>query len=108
MELRMSRLTVCIAVCAFAAILLAQQQPKPNFSSIVASAPPDALSSAASGTCKTTTFGYLDLNGKTEDFTDQELGKMIQPALRQGYVLTIYPPTKRGIWVYQECRSAAK
>lgn len=60
------------------------------------------------GTCTSSTFGYLELNGKRTGFTDAEFGQMILPALRQGYVITIYPPTKRGIFVNQECHSAQK
>jgi hypothetical protein len=101
-------MTNAAMVCTFAAILIPQQQSKPNIGSVSGNAPTDAIAAAASGGCSTTTFGYLDLKGKTADFTDEEFGKMIQPALRQGYVLTIYPPTKRGVWVYQECRSAAR
>jgi hypothetical protein len=62
----------------------------------------------ATGSCTSTTFGYLELNGKSTDFTDAEFGQMIMSALRQGYVLTIYPPTKRGIFVNQECHPALK
>jgi hypothetical protein len=54
--------------------------------------------------CTFSTSGYLEMeNGKTLDFTDAEFGHMILPALRDGYVLTIYPPTKRGIFISQVC-----
>ena len=84
-------------------IALAQQLSKPKMTIAVSPSEP-----IATGSCTVSTSGYLDLNGKTDSFTDEEIGKMIMPALRQGYVLTIYPPTKRGIFVNQECHSNAK
>lgn len=82
--------------------LLAQDSDRPKISKLqgVPSEP------VPPGTCKASTFGHLQLNGKTADFTDAEFGKMILPALREGYILTIYPPTKSGIFINQECASA--
>lgn len=95
-------------VCCLAVMLFAQQSDSPNLVSVVPKVPADAIAAAKAGVCISTVSGYLELNGKTSSFTDEEFGKMIQPALRQGYVLTIYPPTKRGIWTYQECVPATK
>jgi hypothetical protein len=35
--------------------------------------------------------------------TKAEIGKFVDSSLRNGYVLTIYPETKRGIFVDMEC-----
>jgi len=94
---------IVIASMLAMGMTFAQQKEKNTVS--ISVLPPEPV---AGGTCKSSTFGYLDFNGKTEQFTDEELGKMIMPALRQGYVLTIYPPTKRGIFVNQECHGSRK
>ena len=83
--------------------LFAQQPQKPSIS--VSGAPNEPVQP---GTCTSSTFGYLELSGKRAGFTDEEFGKAIQSALRQGYVLTIYPPTKSGIFLNQECHGASK
>lgn len=93
---------ISIALVSVALFAVSQQTQKPLMT--ISVAPPEPI---AAGTCTSSTSGYLDLNGKTE-FTEDEFGKMILPALRQGYVLTIYPPTKRGIFINQECHSAKK
>ena len=86
---------------ALAAITLFGQD-KPRVTSIIG-VPSEPI---ATGKCTFSTSGYLEMeNGKTADFTEAELGHMILPALRDGYVLTIYPPTKRGIFVNSECHS---
>jgi hypothetical protein len=91
------------AVCGLSVVLFAQQPSKPKIT--ITGVPSEPI---AAGTCTSSTFGYLDLNGKRSDFTEAEFGKMIMPALRQGYVLTIYPPTKSGTFVNQECHGTSK
>jgi hypothetical protein len=58
-----------------------------------------------SGSCTSSTAGYIEKNGRT-DFTDAEFGQMILSALKGGYVLTLYPRTKSGIFIFQECATA--
>src|ERR1700682_5450636 len=84
--------------------MFGQEFHKPKIASIKG-VPSEPISP---GKCTFSTFGYLEDHGKTNDFTEAEFGHMILPALRDGYVLTIYPPTKRGIFVNQECHSAEK
>jgi hypothetical protein len=96
-------LMIPVVLVGIVLLAVAQQTSKPTMT--IAVSPPEPITG---GACTTSTFGYLDLNGKTSDFTEEELGKMILPALRQGYVLTIYPPTKRGIFVNQECHGSKK
>jgi hypothetical protein len=87
------------------AALAVLAQDRPRIASITA-VPSEPI---PPGKCTYSTSGYLELkDGKTKDFSDAEFGQMILPALRDGYVLTIYPPTKRGIFVNSECRSANK
>lgn len=102
MQSQVKHLAIFAALAGIVVLAVSQQTSKPTVTIVVS--PPEPI---AQGSCTTSTFGYLDLNGKTE-FTDVELGKMIMPALRQGYVLTIYPPTKRGIFVNQECHNTTK
>ena len=90
-------------VCGLTILLFAQKPQQPKIT--IVGAPSEPI---PTGTCTSSTFGYLELNGKTVEFTDAEFGQMIMPALRQGYVLTIYPPTKRGIFVNQECHNSAR
>jgi hypothetical protein len=99
-----SRSKLVLAGMIVATVLLFAQQPqKPSIS--ISVVPSDPI---PPGTCTSSTFGYVELSGRRTGFTDEEFGKAIQSALRQGYVLTIYPPTKRGIFINQECHSAAK
>jgi hypothetical protein len=85
------------------------QQPTTAILSDVTPVPPsDAASAALAGSCKFSTSGYLFLNGKDGGFSDSQVGEALMSSLRQGYVITIYPPTKRGIWLNQECRAATK
>jgi hypothetical protein len=86
-----------------AMLLFGQKLQKPSVS--VSGAPSEPI---PPGTCTSSTFGYLELGGRRAGFTDEDLGKAIQSALRQGYVLTIYPPTKSGIFLNQECHGASK
>jgi hypothetical protein len=78
-------------------------QDKPRIASVTG-VPSEPI---APGRCTYSTSGYLEMaNGKKENFTDAEFGHMILPVLRDGYVLTIYPPTKRGIFISSMCPAA--
>ena len=90
----------CLAVIVVA--LFAQDKPRIVSITGVPSEP------IATGPCTLSSSGYLEMaNGKTANFTDAEFGHMTLPALRDGYVLTIYPPTKRGIFVSSACPAAS-
>jgi|GEM_PF-3872551 len=91
-------------VCCLAILLFAQQStPTPNI--VIQGVPSEQI---PAGTCTSSTFGYVEFNGERSGFTDAEFGKAILSALRQGYVLTIYPSTKSGIFINQECHSLTK
>jgi hypothetical protein len=60
-----------------------------------------------SGNCSASRFGYLEKDGKTK-FTEAEIGKFVSSSLRDGYVLTIYPETGRGMFVDMECTADSK
>ena len=97
-------IAVATVVASFLAIhLRAQQGTKPSVSITSIKAMPGEP--IPKGTCTYSTSGYLEKDGKRE-FKDADLGKLIAPALRQGYVITLYPPTKHGIYAYQECPSS--
>jgi hypothetical protein len=104
MQSRISRATLFVAAAVFgcAVLLFAQEVGKPNLT--ISGAPSEPLSI---GTCEFSTFGYIEIGGRRADFDDAKFGKEIKAALLKGYVLTIYPPTKSGIFVNQECRGAA-
>ncbi len=88
-----------VSVLLLALAMFGQEFQKPKIASIKG-VPSEPISP---GRCTFSTSGYLEQHGKINDFTEAEFGRMILPALREGYVLTIYPPTKRGIFVNAEC-----
>ncbi len=57
------------------------------------------------GNCKASISGYLEMEGRTK-MTKAEIGNWVDSSLRDGYVVTIYPETKRGIFVNMECTNA--
>jgi hypothetical protein len=44
----------------------------------------------------------LEKSGRTK-MTEAEIAKFVATSLRDGYVLTIYPESKRGIFVNMQC-----
>jgi hypothetical protein len=48
--------------------------------------------------CTFSTLGYLESEGRTK-LTDEEVGRYVATALRDGYVVTLYPTTERGLFV---------
>jgi hypothetical protein len=96
---------LCIAcVALIAATLSGQEATKPAISKITV-LPPEPIS--ASGSCTASTAGYLEIKGRTK-MTKAEMGKFVDSSLRDGYVITIYPETKRGIFVDMECAAIPK
>lgn len=55
-----------------------------------------------SGTCNASTQGYLEISHRT-NLSSTQIGQLISKFLKKGYVVTIYPPRKRGIFVRMEC-----
>jgi hypothetical protein len=100
----MSKRAASIALVMVALTMLAQEPVKPRITSItVLPSEPNPA-----GNCTASTAGYLEEHGKTENFSDAELGHMIMSSLRDGYVLTIYPPARRGIFVFALCPTDSK
>src|SRR5260370_13129197 len=58
------------------------------------------------GSGNASTAGYLEIGDRTE-LTEAEIGQYIVTALRDGFVVTIYPATKRGVFVNANCVSAS-
>lgn len=80
-------------------VVLAQQPSKPHVDvSLVPSEP-----IAASGDCKSDTGGYLLGKNNETTPTKSEIGEIVSDKLSHGYILTIYPPTKSGIFVGARC-----
>jgi hypothetical protein len=88
-------------LCGLSVLLFSQQASKPKIT--IAGTPSEPI---AVGTCTSSTFGYVELNGRRNGFTDAEFGNAMIAALHQGYVITVYPPTKSGIFVNQECNGS--
>jgi hypothetical protein len=104
MQLQINRPAIHWSLIPILALALFGQEPSKRGVTITP-IPPEPI---AVGTCTSSTFGYLEWNGKRTGFTEAEFGHMLMPALRQGDVLTIYPPTKSGTFVNSECHGTAK
>jgi len=91
---------VCVVCLALSAATLSGQESISKIT-VLPSEP------IAPGSCTTSTAGYLEIKGRTK-MTKVEIGKFVDSSLREGYILTIYPETKRGIFVDKECIAASK
>jgi|HubBroStandDraft_1064217.scaffolds.fasta_scaffold60236_3 hypothetical protein len=90
---------VFVALFSFA-ISLGQQQDKPRIANITV-LPSEPI--VPSGTCKSSTAGYLDDSRPPKMMSDEDLGKFVSKSLRDGYIVSIYPSTKTGIFVTMQC-----
>ena len=101
--MRGKALHLLFVVLLGASVLFAEQAGKPKISNltIVPSEPVPPT-----GDCKSSTAGYLNKNGKTT-LKNSEIGKFISEKLHDGYVLTMYPKTKNGIFVSAECTNVS-
>ena len=63
----------------------------------------------AKGDCTSSPSGYLEWakDGRI-DLTDAELGNWVSEKLSHGYVVTLYPKTKYGIFADCDCPSSDK
>ncbi|MGD1073517.1 MAG: hypothetical protein ABSB15_25680 [Bryobacteraceae bacterium] len=93
------RVIHCGFVTFVALGVTAQTPTKPSISSVTVlpSEPP-----IPSGSCTASKAGYLEKDGKT-DISGTETWSMISAYLHDGYVVTVYPQTKRGTFVNLEC-----
>lgn len=99
----MRRNLICIGFLLLGAVPLlnSQETPRPQIDKITV-LPSEPIT--PTGSCRSSTAGYLELKGKTK-LSETEIGKFVDSSLRDGYVVTIYPATKRGIFVNMECIS---
>lgn len=77
------------------AISYPQQPEKPSISVTIGPSEPVV----PSGNCTSSRAGYLEQT-KPSDF---EIGRFVSEKLHEGYVVTIYPTTKRGVFTYLTC-----
>jgi hypothetical protein len=85
-------------------VMLGQELERPRISKITM-LPSEPVH--VSGNCMASRSGYLEINGRTK-LTQAEIGKFVDSSLKDGYVLTVYPETKRGIFVNMECVAEKK
>jgi hypothetical protein len=92
----MTRKFALIAVVAFlsAAVLASQEASKPQIGSVTV-LPSDPI--VPTGDCRSSTAGYL------EKMTEKNLGVFVSKSLHDGYIVTVYPATKSGIFVAMQC-----
>jgi hypothetical protein len=91
---------VCVASLALVAIsLFAKQASKPQISSVTV-LPSDPI--VPSGDCKASTAGYLD-QSRRRSMSDKEIGAFVSKSLHDGYIVSVYPATKTGIFVSMQC-----
>jgi hypothetical protein len=88
-----------MAVLLTVSLISAQSPSKPTIQQI-GMLPSDPI--VAIGSCKSSTGGYLERNHHAR-LNKAEIGDFISSSLQDGYIVTIYPPTKRGIFVAMEC-----
>jgi hypothetical protein len=82
------------------ALPIGQQPEKPHIASITI-LPSEPV--VPSGTCKSSTAGYLDNSRPPKIMSDEEMGKFVSKSLHDGYIVSIYPSTKTGIFVTMQC-----
>jgi hypothetical protein len=87
----------------FSLASFSQEPIKPQIGNVTG-IPADAT---YTGNCKASRAGYLETTGK-DKMTEAKLAKFVSSSLRDGYVLTIYPETKNGIFVNMECVVSVK
>lgn len=96
----MLRTSVSVSVgLLLAAIAFAQQPSKPQISGITV-LPSDPV--VPTGNCTSSSAGYLE-KSRQGNMTDQQLGEFVSKSLHDGYIVTIYPTTKSGIFVTVQC-----
>jgi hypothetical protein len=95
----MPRHLFLIAAFVLIVLVLSGQETKPQITTItmLPSEPP-----LVPAKCTASWSGYLEKNGRTK-MAEAEIAKFVRSSLRDGYVLTIYPESKRGVFVNMEC-----
>jgi len=90
----MQAIRIAVLLLLAGAVLFAQSKPEISNIGILPSEPV-----VPSGDCKSSTAGYLE---QTQP-TDSEIGQFVSKSLRNGYIVTVYPATKRGVFVAMQC-----
>jgi hypothetical protein len=95
---------LCVfSLLAFSAFALFAQEPaKPKISEITV-LPSELIQ--RSGNCKSSTAGYLE-KSRQASMSDKDIGGFVSKSLHDGYIVTVYPATKNGIFVNMECTNA--
>jgi len=98
---------IILVVLLFASFspLNSQETSKPQISKVTMLPSEPVI---PSGDCKASTGGYLEMKDGRTKLNKTELGNFLDASLRAGYIVTIYPQTKRGIFVNMECINALK
>lgn len=96
------RTMVLLGLSLFAFGAHGQEGMKPGVGGITVS-PSEPV--VPTGTCKSSTSGYLEKNGRS-NLSDKVVGEFLVGYLRGGYIVTVYPATKRGVFVDLECTNA--
>jgi hypothetical protein len=96
--------TRCFLLIALCAVLAAQSPSKLETKIIHVSAGAPGAPPLHDPTCTGSSVGYLEseADGHT-DVTAKEIGKYVLDHINSGTVLTIFPPTKDGIFVVVDC-----
>jgi hypothetical protein len=98
MQIRRVSITVA-GILAFTVFALSGQEANPPHKVSMIGMPSEPV---VPGACKSSTAGYLEKDGRTE-LSEAEIGHYVVSKLRNGYILTIYPQTQRGIFVDLDC-----
>jgi hypothetical protein len=81
--------------------LIAQEPNKPQIGNVIALPTEKPV---AVGTCAASRSGYLEKDHRTK-MKEAEIAKFVSSSLLDGYIVTIYPESKSGIFVNMECPS---
>jgi hypothetical protein len=94
----MQRHLFLIAAFGLVVLMLSGQETKPQITTVTMLPSEQPLVPA---TCKASWYGYLEKNGRK--MTEAEIAKWVTSSLRDGYTLTLYPESQRGMFVSMEC-----
>jgi hypothetical protein len=96
----MRALALVILLLCILSPLNSQETGKPPIAEL-AVLPSDPV--VPSGTCKSSTAGYLENSRPPKTMSDEEMGRFVSKSLRDGYIVSIYPASKSGIFVAMQC-----
>lgn len=97
------KISVALALLLCTVALSAQEPNKPQISTVTATSHDAPLFAP---NCTASRSGYLENNGKK--MTEAEMTRFVTSSLRDGYVLTLYPESKNGVFVEMNCTAAKK